>query len=149
MLELEISEEQLALLLQSSRQFAFEQLAQGEQLLPFATRVKADGEIEFARFAEDGGEQSLEAIYAATAQAMAKEAKAGEIAAAALVAAVEMQAPGSDHTQAIRIHLEAPGFTRQVLAPFAVVPSGANGSQASLELGELIPVEASAEIFVD
>ena len=51
----EITEEQMALLLQASREFAFEQMAAGKRLLPFGTRVKP-------------------AIYAATRAAIASEA---------------------------------------------------------------------------
>ncbi|WAT18862.1 hypothetical protein OZN62_04640 [Aurantiacibacter sp. MUD11] len=147
MSESEVSEDQMALLLQGSRQFAFEQMSAGRRLLPFAARVKTDGEIEFVSFAKEDSEQPLEEIYAVTQQAMAQQAKDGVIVAASLVAAVQIQDPAKEFEQAIRIHLEAPGFVRQVLAPYAIVPDAEDANTASINLGEMIPVACEAEVF--
>ena len=145
MSEMSVSDEQLSLLLQASREFAFGQMAAGERLLPFATRVRADGEIEFIRFAEDGTTQPLEEIYAFTREAMAREAREGTILAASLVASVELGEPEEGCDKAIRIHMEAPGFCRQILSPYAVgeVVDG----KAQVTLGQLVPLSAEAEIF--
>lgn len=137
----------MAMLLQASRQFAFDQMAAAGRLLPFAARVKTDGEVEFVSFAVADGDQPLDEIYATTAQAMATQAKDGDIVAAALVAAVEIQGAENGFDQALRIHLEAADFVRQVLAPFAIVSDGEGADSASLKLGELIPLAGEAEIF--
>ena len=54
--------EQLALLLQASRDFALQQMARGNRLIPFAGRVKPDGEIEFVRFVDESSDLPLDQI---------------------------------------------------------------------------------------
>lgn len=152
MAEPTISDEQLALLLQASREFAFEQMSAGKRVLPFATRVRSDGEVEFVCFVEETSTQPLEEIYEFTRNEMAKQAKAGEIVAASLVAAVELQAPESGFSQAIQIHMEAPDFCRQVLAPYNISDEAEGDSgekSASIALGELIPLAADTLIYRD
>lgn len=143
----EITEEQMALLLQASREFAFEQMAAGKRLLPFGTRVKPDGEIEFVSLAPEGTDQPLDAIYAATRAAIASEAGEGALVAASLVAAVELAEPQDGFDKAIRIHLEAPGFVRQVLSPFSITEPAGDEKEGQLNLGDLIPLMAEAELF--
>lgn len=142
-----ITEEQMAMLLQASREFAFEQMAGGKRLLPFGTRVKTDGEIEFVSLAREDSGDPLDQIYAATSAVIASEAGDGTLIAASLVAAVELAEPQDGFDKAIRIHLEAPGFVRQVLSPFAVTESSDGQAAASIELGGLIPLMAEAELF--
>lgn len=142
-----ITNEQLALVLQASRDFALEQMARGDRLLPFATRAQKDGEIAFARFAKDDTQDPLEAIYAVTQKAIADEAKAGGLLAAALVAAVEIEPPQDGCTQALRVHIEAQGYCAQVLVPYAIVPAEGEETQASLKLGEMIPNPTEAVLF--
>lgn len=145
----EVTEEQMAMLLQVSREFAFEQMAAGNRMLPFATRVKTDGEIEFVSFASKVAEDSLDVIYSATRDAIASEASAGTLIAASLVAAVELAEPQDGFDKAIRVHLEAPGFVRQVLSPFAIAEPGKDEEKGSLSLGDLIPMMAEKELFTN
>ena len=82
MTERTFTDEQLALVLQTSRDFAFEQIAQGMPLLPFATCVKPDGEMGFTRFAEPGTDKTPDEVHALTRDEVAKEAGKGGLIAA-------------------------------------------------------------------
>jgi hypothetical protein len=137
------------LLLQASRDFAFQQLAQAGHFMPFATRVKTDGEMDFIRFADDASEEPMEEIYRLTQQNLAQQARQGEILGAATVAQVGMPDAGEDaeFSQAIQVHVEAPGYSRLVLAPYRVDDAEAEGELPYLVDGDLVPLEAAPAIF--
>ena len=139
--------EQLALLLQASRDFALQQMARGNRLIPFAGRVKPDGEIEFVRFVDESSDLPLDQIYAGTQAVMAEEAARGELVAASLTTAVLLDEPEQGFDTALRVHVEAPGYSRQVLVPYAMDPPAAGEDKGSLRLGELVPYEAAPAIF--
>ena len=141
--------EQLALLLEVSRDFAFEQMARGDRLIPFAGRVGLDGEIEFVRFFDERSDLPLDEIYAGTQAAMAEEAARGELLAASLTAAVKLAVPEQGFDTALRVHVEAPGYSRQVLVPYAVDDSGAGDDKGSLRMGALVPDDVEPTIFTD
>ena len=147
MADTKMTDEQLAMVLQASRDFALEQMARGDRLLPFATRVQKDGEIAFARFTNEDTQDSLEVVYAATQRAIAEEASSDGLLAAALVSAVAIDPPQGDCSQAIRIHLEAPGYCAQVLAPFAIVEGEGDDAKPNLKLGEMIPNPSEVVLF--
>lgn len=138
-----VTEQQLALLLQAARDFAFQQLAQGQRLIPYAARAKADGAIDFIRFVGADSEQPLGDILDQTQSALAAEARAGQLLAAATVALVE--GPESDlgagFDTAIRVHVEAPGHSRIVLVPYRI-------EDAHLFDGEMVVMAADAAVFV-
>jgi len=140
--ELNLTEEQLAMLLQASRDFAFEQIAQGMVLLPFATCVKPDGDMNFVRFAEPGTELSPDEVLALTEKEVAQEAGKGGLIAAAVVSGVRLNEPHEGMEDAVRVHVEAPGFARQFLAFYAMAEGG-----TKVAPGKLVPFEADAVIF--
>ena len=142
MLEPSITEEQLAMLLQASRDFAFEQIAQGMVLMPYATCVKPDGEMNFVRFAEPGTELTPDEVLALTEREVAQEADKGGLVAAAVVSGVRLNEPHEGMEDAVRVHVEAPGFARQFLAFYALAEGGSQVSP-----GKLVPFEAEAVIF--
>ncbi len=145
MAERDFTDEQLALILQASRDFAFEQIAQGMPLLPFATRVKPDGEIEFARFVEPGTDKTPDEVHALTRDELAKEAGGGDVVAGAITSAVRMEQAEDGMTDAIRIEVEAPGFARQFLAFYALGEQG--GGARSIQRGKLVPFDAEPTVF--
>lgn len=136
------TDEQLALLLQASRDFAFEQIAAGMVLLPFATCVKPDGEMGFVRFAEPGTKLSPDEVLALTEREVAHEAGKGGLIAAAIVSAVRLNDPRDGMEDAVRVHVEAPGFARQFLCFYEIGQGGGR-----LAPGKLAPFEAQALIF--
>ena len=142
-----VSNEQLALLLQASRDFALEQMASGDRLIPFAGRVKLDGEIEIVRFVDQRTELPLDEVFARTGAVMADEAGRGELLAASLTAAVILDEPEQGFDAALRVHVEAPGYSRQVLVPYAVDPAGPGEDQGSLRLGEMVAYNLEPTIF--
>ena len=64
-----------------------------------------------------------------------------------MVAADELAEPQDGFDKAIRIHLEAPGFVRQVLSPFSLTEPAGGEKEGQLNLGDLIPLMAEAELF--
>ncbi|MCL6250710.1 hypothetical protein M3P36_06580 [Altererythrobacter sp. KTW20L] len=142
-----IGEQGLALLLEASRNFAISQIAQGQRLIPFAGRANAAGEIDFIRFVDEDTELPLDEIYDKTQAAIAEEARAGQLVAATMVSAVGGTPGqfGEGFDSAIRVHVEAPDYSRVVLAPFRVEQS--EGQDAKLVVGELLPIEADPAIF--
>jgi len=142
-----VSDQQLSMLLQVSRDFALEQMARGDRLIPFAAHARQSGEIEFARFASADSDEPLGDIYDKTQKAMAGEAAKGEILAASLVAAVQRDEALEGCDAAICIHVEAPGFCRQILAPYAIDPAPAGEEKAKLRLAEMVAQDTSPVIF--
>lgn len=141
------TDEQLALLLQVSRDFAFEQMAEGMRLVPFSACVRLNGDVDFVRVAEDDTQRPLDEVYAELQGVLAEEAAQNELLAATLVVAVELDPAQDGYTQAVRVHIEAPGFSRQVLAPFALESPKGTEEKGSISLGELRPYDGEAAIF--
>lgn len=146
MLNLDITEEGLSLILQASRDFAFQQIANGMPLVPFATVVKPGGDMDFARFAEPGTEKTPDEIVALTKEELIKAAKSEELVAAAITSAVKLKQPEDGMSDAIHIRVEAPGFAREFLALYGL-QQGKEGESGTLSPGKLVPFEAEATIF--
>ena len=146
-----LTDEQLAMVLQASRDFALDQMARGDRLLPFATRVPPQGEIAFARYANEDTQESLDTIYTMTQKATAAEVAQGDLVGAALVATVKLDPPIKGDEHAIRVHLETKGRCLEVLAPFSISePGQADGdgnSKRELSLGEMVTNRAEAVLF--
>lgn len=150
MADVAATSEQLALLLQASRDFAFQQVAQRGHFVPFATRAKQDGEIDFIRLADETTQTSLEELYDQTQLELAAQAQQGEILAAACVVHIQLaEQDGSEAAfpMAIRVHVEAPGYSRMVIAPYRIDPPGAEGEKPYLVDGEMITLDTGAVVF--
>lgn len=141
------SPEQLALLLQASRDFALKQMARGNRLIPYAARVKLDGEIEFIRFVDEKTELPLDEVFAKTSEVIAGEAGRGELLAASLTAAVVLDEPEQGFETALRVDVEAPGYCRQVLVPYAIDAPTAGEEKGSLRLGQMIACDLAPTLF--
>ncbi len=139
--------EGLALLLQASRDFALSQVAHGHRLIPFGARVMPSGEIDFIRYVDEDTQLSLDAVYDQTQATLAREALAGQIIAAAAIAAVggDQAELGEGFDQALRVHVEAPGHSRIVLSPFRIEARG--GEQPQIRIGDMQVREASGVVF--
>lgn len=146
MADVTFTDEQLALVLQTSRDFAFQQIAAGMPMLPFATCVKTDGAMDFVRFAEPDTDMSPHEVLDLTTREVAQEAARGGIIAAAIVSAVRLAQPEDGTQDAIRVHVEAPGFSRQVLALYSLEP-GEAGEAASVSPGKIVPFDSEQAIF--
>lgn len=143
----ELTHEGLALLLQASRDFALKQLAEGRRVVPFAARVQASGDIDFVRFVGEDTELPLDSIHRDTQAAMSAQAQAEGLLAAALVAVVgggdgEL---GAGFSTAVRVDIEAPGYSHIVLAPYRFEEAADGPSQ--LVLGEMVTYGAEPAIF--
>ncbi len=136
------TDEQLALVLQLAREFAFLQLAQGNRLIPFVTRAPMQGDIDFIRFVDEDSELPLDEIYAQSQDTVAKEARNGQLLAVATVAAVQAGEAelGAGYTTALSVHLEAPGHSRMVLVPYRI-----DGDE--LRMGVMIVNAADPAVF--
>ncbi len=136
------TEEQLAHLLQIARAFAFQHMAQGNRLIPFVARAPLDGAVDFIRFVDEDSDLPLDEIYAQSQDTVAKEARAGQLLAAATVAAVQSPAGelGTGFTTALAVHIEAPGHSRMVLMPYRI-----DGDE--LHTGEFIVNPSEPAVF--
>lgn len=137
----------LAMLLQASRDFALKQLGEGRRVIPFGARANMTGEIDFIRFVDEDTPLPLGDIHEQTQAALAKEAQAAGLLAAAVVATVaggEAEL-GAGFDTAVRVDIEAPGYARIILTPYRFDASADEGGQ--LVLGELVTFGAEPVIF--
>lgn len=113
----------LAGLLRYCEQFAQQMLAQSGEFHPFGAFVNADGEIE-ALGAYLGSEfppgSEVYAILESTVASMAAQGKASAYALAANVTIPSGLA--SPLRDGIRVHVEAPGYSRLVYTPYRILP---------------------------
>lgn len=146
MLDLNITEEGLALILQASREFAFEQIANGMPLLPYATCVKPDGDMNFVRFAEPGTDLSPDEVLELTEKEVRQEVEGGGLVAVGIVSGVRLDNPEDGMADAVRIKVESQGFAREFLALYQILP-GEQGEQPKFSPGKLVPFEVEPVIF--
>ena len=137
----------LAIMLEASRDFAFRRMVEGLVILPFAGRAASDGEIDFKLYVEEDTDLPLPEIYERTRDALAQEARALNLLAVTIVAAVSGADfdMGEGFDTAIQVHVEAPGFARVILAPYRI--EDRDDGTSHLVTGELIAIEAEPEIF--
>jgi hypothetical protein len=139
--------ERRALLLHASRDMAFEQMSVGARMVPFAAGVNPDGEIKFFRFAEIDTEVPLAEVYADTQSRMAGAAKEGVLVASSTVAVVEDSQLEAGFETAVSVHVEEPGFSRMVLAPYRVEPGEGEGAKNKLVQGEMLAFDVAPIVF--
>lgn len=147
----EVGDEQLALLLQVSRDFAFQQLAEAGGFLPFATQAKPDGELEFVRVADERTEEAVSDIFDRLRLTMTERARQGEVIGVATVANILAAGSGievdPEFDRAIRVHVEAEGFSRVVIAPYRVEEADEESNKPYLVDAKMVAFEATPEIF--
>ncbi|GEM_PF-1015585 len=136
-----------AMLLHASRDMAFEQMSAGARMVPFAAGVNPDGEIKFFRFAELDTEVPLTEIYADTQKRLSGAAKEGVLLASTTVAVVEDAELEGDFETAVSVHVEEPGFSRMVLAPYRIDPGEEEGGKGKLVQGEMIAFDVAPIVF--
>jgi hypothetical protein len=143
-----VTDEQLGLLLQLARDFAFGQMSDGRRLVPFAARMPVEGDIDFIRFVDEGTVLPVSEVYQRTQATMRRQVRNGELLAVATVATVQVPEAdlGKGFTQAVRVHVEAAGFSREVLTPYRV-EQGATGQPGQLVTGQMMAVEAAPAAF--
>lgn len=146
--EQKVGDAQLGAMLEASRDFAFQLLAEKGKLVPFGARACQNGDIEFVRVADETSTEPLDDIYTRTQELLAGQASADEIIVATSVAHVAIEGGIGDQgfERAIRIHVEAPDFSRVIFAPYNVVPGEQEGT-ATLEPGKMVAQEAEAVVF--
>lgn len=139
-----LTEDQLAIVLEASIDFARQMLEQDGGFLPFGARARTDGEVEFLQAQPTSAEETLEALYRRIGTALAEDAREGGTLAAALVANASLP-EGIDGTYetAISVLIEAPDFCRSIVVPYRI---GGNG-HAAVEFGTMIPEEADPVVF--
>jgi hypothetical protein len=147
----DVTDEQLALLLQLSRDFAFQQLAEAGHFLPFGTQALPDGETEYVRLADERTEGTLADFFHLLQRALTERAQQGEIIAAATVVNIMLEDAGAEidpaFERAIRVHVEAPGYSRAVLAPYRLEPADAQSDKPYLVDGKMVAIEEAPVVF--
>jgi hypothetical protein len=138
-----LTEQQLAVVLQACIEHAKELLAESGGFLPFGARAKPEGEVEFLEARGAGRDEPLEALRNKFAAILAEDARENRILASALVANASLPAGFDDvFDTAIGVLIEAPEFCRSIVVPYRIRSEG-------VELGEMIPEEADPAVFVD
>jgi hypothetical protein len=140
-------DERRALLLQASRDMAFQQMSVGARMVPFAAGVNPEGDITFFRFAEIDSEVPLAEIYADTQNRMAGAAKEGVLLASSTVAVVEDSGLDDGFETAVSVHVEEPGFSRMVLAPYRIDPGEGEGAKGKLVTGKMLAYDVAPIVF--
>ena len=145
-----LSNEQLGLILQASRDFAMKQLSEAGGFIPFGTRAMKDGEIDFMRVADkEITDDKLEEIFGRTQMMLADQAQQGDILAAATVANVQLKEgdAGKEFEKAIQVHVEAPQFSRVILVPYRYPDMENVKTVRDIAIGDMIPFDAPSVVF--
>jgi len=133
-----LDENQLAIVLQASVDRAGELLRNDGGFLPFATRAKPSGEIEFLQIAPESEAESLTALIGRLGEKLAGEARRSEILGSALVANAGMA--GEEQGNAIAVLVETEGFCRSIVVPYRF-------ERDEIQLGEMVPEPAEPRVF--
>jgi hypothetical protein len=146
--EISLREQKLAYILQSSLDFAFRQMAQGQRLIPFATRVQMSGAVDFLREEDETTQVPLAEVYDLTCKSIRFQAEEGQLQAAALVAPIQSDEKelGEGFFQAIRVHLEMFDYCRLIFQPYRIEP-GVDGEKGKLVMGNMVATAAEHVVF--
>ena len=141
-------EKLLATLLQVSLDFAFGRMSEGKRLIPFAGRVGTSGAIDLFRVAGDETDTPLDELHQRVISAMAEQADANALNAVALVAPIQGEESilGAGFFQAIRVHLEMPGYSRVIFQPFRI-DAGGKDEKSQLALGNMVAAAEEHVVF--
>lgn len=149
----EVTDEQLALILEASRAFAFQQLAERGSFIPFGTQARPDGEVEFVRMLDERVEGTMEQHFELLQLALIERAQQGEILAGATTINIMLAGTGVEtevepgFERAIRVHVEAPGYSRAVIAPYRIEEADEESDIPYLVDARMIAVAEPSAIF--
>lgn len=148
----EVSLHSLAQLLQYCEGFAQRMLSDAGDFYPFGAFVNAEGKVE-ALGAHLGAERpNPQELYRFIQGAVAEMATQGKLSAYAIAANVNVPANlGSPFPDGIRVHVEAPGYSRLIYTPFRVLSLRALRKflavVPSVEYAEQITVDVQPSVF--
>ena len=149
----QVTDAQHASLLQFSREFAFQQLGEAGGFLPFATQTRPDGEMEFVRIIDESIPEAPSSIFDRLRRMMTDRALQGELIAVAMVTNMQIEDSGTEappeFDRAIRVHVESPGFSRMVIAPYRVDQADENGEKPHLIDGKMEAFDVAPDIFLN
>lgn len=144
---MELNDDQLATVLQATRDFAKEMLEELGLFTPFGARGLASGEIEFFAPTPKQENTPIGDLFREVEAALVESARNGEIVAAVIAANVMLPDDiESPFRNAIGLHIEARGHCRFVYSTYELSPAASGKS--SVKLGKMIPVEVAPSIFV-
>lgn len=140
--------EQLHALLMYCLNFSREMLVRAGTFYPFGAVLNADGEVE-ARGVYDGNEHpDPRELYKLLEDSFVAQAQAGSIMAFALAANVDVPtAYDSPFPDAIRVRLEAPGYSRFVYSPFQLGKKNFFGKRSEPVVADPFAVGLDRPIF--
>jgi hypothetical protein len=100
------------------------------------------------RVAGEETDTPLDELYQRVVGAMAAQADANDLQAVALVAAIQAEESvlGEGFWQAIRVHLEMPGYARVIFQPYRI-DAGGEGEKSQLALNNMIASDDEYVVF--
>lgn len=148
----EVTIDSLASLLRYCEEFSKQMLAESGEFHPFAAFVNRDGEVE-AVGAHTGEEfpQGVQ-VYQLLEGALASMAAEGKAMACAIAANVNVPSSlSSPFGDGVRVHVEAPGYSRLVYTPYRLLSYRAIRKflavLPTVEYAEPIAVDTSPKLF--
>ena len=139
---------QLHELLSYCMDFAKTMLNDAGDFYPFGAKLSPEGQV-VAVGGHNGNERlSPQDIYQLLIGVFVSEAQNGSISGAALAANVSVpEQYSSPSRDAIRVHLEAPGFARFIYVPYEIVKSGLFKKKVAVTLHEPFAIEIGPGFF--
>ena len=145
---MKLNDDQLAIILQGTRDFAKDILEELGLFTPFGARGFPDGTLEFFASPPKQELTPIDQLYGEVRTALVESARAGEILAGVVVANVVLPEDiASPFRNAIGMQIEARGYSRYVYATYQLSPPKTESAQASVELGKMFPMDVAPEIF--
>ncbi len=128
--------------------FAKTMLTDAGEFYPFGAMLSLEGKLAAAGGYNGSERPPPQDIYQLLLGAFASEAKHGSISGAALAANVNVpEAYASPSKDAIRIHLETPGFAQFIYVPYEIGKSGLFKNKLTVTLHEPFAVEMNPSFF--
>jgi hypothetical protein len=142
-------EEQLHALFTYCMEFAELMLRDAGEFYPFGATTALDGQVR-AVGGSDGTERpDARELFAMLGESFAVEAGAGSILGAALAANVDIPADyEAPYPDAVRVHLEASGFSRQVYVPYKLSFKGLFRTSREVSFAEPFSVQVPPSFFL-
>ena len=147
-IEMAVSDEQLAALLQHCGDFAREMIEKNGEFYPFGAEIGVTGELKSLGFWTGEERPAASKLYSYAESVMKAKASSGEILGGAI--AVNVNIPPqfeSKFEDGIRVLVESENLCRLIYQPYLIGKGGFFGRKRTVEYGEMFGVEIDPILF--